>query len=160
MTRTKLLWLMLGALILTSLSPLTAEAKKKVDLSTYFYATSYTDDLRYRKDWNFRNAEATVLEGIGKTRLDLIEPSEISKMTTIQKQALLLVRFNVQQREDGGNVTVDLLDFNSKKPVITYRGSYYTALGGAGGDLETAIEKILKKIDKDFPPTAPAADAK
>lgn len=159
MTRTKLLWLMLGAIILTSFSPLSVEAKKKVDLSTYLYATSYTDDLRYRKDWNFRNAEATVLEGIGKTRLDLIEPSEISKMTSMQKQALLLVRFNVQQREDGGNVTVDLLDFNSKKPVVTYRGSYYTALGGAGGDLDTAVEKILKKIDKDFPPTAPA-DAK
>lgn len=65
--------------------------KRKVNLDTYIYAASFTDDLRYRKDWNFRNAEATIFDAIGKSGLELIENTEISKLNDMLKQALLLV---------------------------------------------------------------------
>lgn len=46
-----------------------------------------------------------------------------------------------------------MIDYNSQKPVKTYRGSYYTALGGASGDLDSAVQSIIKQINKDFPET-------
>lgn len=152
MKRNRIILGLIIAIVIGCLSPFTAEAKKrKVNLDTYIYAASFTDDLRYRNDWNFRNAEATIFEAIGKSGLELIENTEIAKLNDMLKQALLLVRVNIYQREDGGNVSVDMIDYKSQKPVKTYRGSYYTALGGAGGDLDSAVQSIIKQINKDFP---------
>ena len=153
MKKSNLLWVLLGAFVITCLAPLSLQAKKKVDLSTYRYVTTYTDDLRYRDydKWNYRNTEATILEAIGKTRLQLIENTEIAKMTDLQKMQLLLVRFTMNQHEQDGTITVDFMTPGNRKPVASYRTSFKTAIN-ASEALESATERIIKKIEKDFPP--------
>ncbi len=160
MKKSNLLWLLLGAFLITCFAPLSLQAKKKVDLSTYRYVATYTDDLRYRDydKWNYRNTEATILEAIGKTRLQLIENTEIAKMTDLQKMQLLLVRFTMNQHEQDGTITVDFMTPGNKKPVASYRTSFKTSMN-ASEALESATERIIKKIEKDFPPE-PADDTK
>lgn len=155
MKKSNLLWLLLGAFVISWLAPLSLQAKKKVDLSTYEYAATFTDDLRYRDydKWNYRNAEATILEAIGKTRLQLIENTEIAKMTDLQKQQLLLVRFTMNQREQDGTITVDFISPGNKKPVASYRANFNTSMN-ASDALDGAIKRIINKINKDFPPEA------
>ena len=153
MKKSNLLWVLFGAFVITCLAPLSLQAKKKVDLSTYRYVTTYTDDLRYRDydKWNYRNTEATILEAIGKIRLQLIENTEIAKMTDLQKMQLLLVRFTMNQHEQDGTITVDFMTPGNKTPVASYRTSFKTAIN-ASEALESATERIIKKIEKDFPP--------
>ena len=57
----------------------------------------------------------------------------------------------MNQHEQDGTITVDFMTPGNKKPVASYRTSFKTAIN-ASEALESATERIIKKIEKDFPP--------
>ena len=81
-----------------------------------------------------------------------ISPSGIclGDLTQEEQSALLIAKFGVSARQEETVVTVNFIDFNTDRPLVSCQGAYTTLGFSANADIKGALRRVGEQISKTF----------
>ncbi|GAE18572.1 hypothetical protein JCM6294_1487 [Bacteroides pyogenes DSM 20611 = JCM 6294] len=89
-------------------------------------------------------------DAIEQSRLTIINQYRISDLTQEEHSSLLLAKFGVAIRQEETVVTVNFIDFNTDRPLVSCQGAYSTLGISASSDIKGALKRVGEQISKTF----------
>lgn len=71
-------------------------------------------------------------------------------MTQEEQSSLLFARFGITVRQEETVVTVNFIDFNTDRPLVSCQGAYTTLGISANSDIKGALKRVGEQISKTF----------
>lgn len=120
---------------------------KRADLGKYKYVAIIDDDT-YRMPPELIKYQVQLYDAIEQSGLAMVAPYRIEELTTVEQKALLLATFGVLIEKSGDAVvTVNFIDFNTGRPLVSCQGAYDGVLGA---EMERAIQRAGQQIARTF----------
>lgn len=89
-------------------------------------------------------------DAVEQSGLTLINQYRINELTQSEQSALLLATFGVAVSQEETVITVNFIDFNTDRPLVSCRGAY-TKLGiSHDADIKGALKRVGEQISKTF----------
>ena len=145
----KFIVFLVSILLLFSCTTSKTVVSQYANLSKYEYASIINNET-YHIPAELTEYEIQLFDAVESSRLQLISDRRIYELSPQQQNKLLLVKYGVNQNNDGAIVTVNFIDYMTGRPVASCRGAFGLGLDNAG-DLKGAIKRVAKQISETFP---------
>ena len=71
-------------------------------------------------------------------------------LTPEEQSTLLIVKFGISARQEETVVTVNFIDFNTDRPLVSCQGAYSTLGISANADIKGALKRVGEQISNAF----------
>ena len=136
-------------MILTSCTTSKSVVSQGVNLSKYKYVAVIDDDT-YRMPPELVQYQIQLYDAVEQSGLTLINQYRINKLTQSEQSALLLATFGVAVSQEETVITVNFIDFNTDRPLVSCRGAYTTLGISHDADIKGALKRVGEQISKTF----------
>jgi len=137
-----------SCLFLSCASTGSANVSSLANVSIYNYG-SIDESLNKAETTEVLNVGLKINESLVKTRLKIISDKEIENLSDLEKETLLIVNYNVvSDFLNGTIVTINFIDYNSKRPVATCKGQDVFRYGEPG--INKASDDAAEQVKKLF----------
>lgn len=136
-------------MILTSCTTSKSVVSQGVNLSKYKYVAVIDDDT-YRMPPELVQYQIQLYDAVEQSGLTLINQYRINELTQSEQSALLLATFGVAVSQEETVITVNFIDFNTDRPLVSCRGAYNTLGISHDADIKGALKRVGEQISKTF----------
>jgi len=136
-------------MILTSCTTSKSVVSQGVNLSKYKYVAVIDDDT-YRMPPELVQYQIQLYDAVEQSGLTLINQYRINELTQSEQSALLLATFGVAVSQEETVITVNFIDFNTDRPLVSCRGAYTTLGISHDADIKGALKRVGEQISKTF----------
>lgn len=136
-------------MILTSCTTSKSVVSQGVNLSKYKYVVVIDDDT-YRMPPELVQYQIQLYDAVEQSGLTLINQYRINELTQSEQSALLLATFGVAVSQEETVITVNFIDFNTDRPLVSCRGAYTTLGISHDADIKGALKRVGEQISKTF----------
>lgn len=136
-------------MILTSCTTSKSVVSQGVNLSKYKYVAVIDDDT-YRMSPELVQYQIQLYDAVEQSGLTLINQYRINELTQSEQSALLLATFGVAVSQEETVITVNFIDFNTDRPLVSCRGAYTTLGISHDADIKGALKRVGEQISKTF----------
>lgn len=136
-------------MILTSCTTSKSVVSQGVNLSKYKYVAVIDDDT-YRMLPELVQYQIQLYDAVEQSGLTLINQYRINELTQSEQSALLLATFGVAVSQEETVITVNFIDFNTDRPLVSCRGAYTTLGISHDADIKGALKRVGEQISKTF----------
>lgn len=136
-------------MILTSCTTSKSVVSQGVNLSKYKYVAVIDDDT-YRMPPELVQYQIQLYDAVEQSGLTLINQYRINELTQSEQSALLLATFGVAVSQEETVITVNFIDFNTDRPLVSCRGAYTTLGISYDADIKGALKRVGEQISKTF----------
>lgn len=136
-------------MILTSCTTSKSVVSQGVNLSKYKYVAVIDDDT-YRMPPELVQYQIQLYDAVEQSGLTLINQYRINELTQSEQSALLLATFGVAVSQEETVITVNFIDFNTGRPLVSCRGAYTTLGISHDADIKGALKRVGEQISKTF----------
>ena len=136
-------------MILTSCTTSKSVVSQGVNLSKYKYVAVINDDT-YRMPPELVQYQIQLYDAVEQSGLTLINQYRINELTQSEQSALLLATFGVAVSQEETVITVNFIDFNTDRPLVSCRGAYTTLGISHDADIKGALKRVGEQISKTF----------
>ena len=136
-------------MILTSCTTSKSVVSQGVNLSKYKYVAVIDDDT-YRMPPELVQSQIQLYDAVEQSGLTLINQYRINELTQSEQSALLLATFGVAVSQEETVITVNFIDFNTDRPLVSCRGAYTTLGISHDADIKGALKRVGEQISKTF----------
>lgn len=136
-------------MILTSCTTSKSVVSQGVNLSKYKYVAVIDDDT-YRMPSELVQYQIQLYDAVEQSGLTLINQYRINELTQSEQSALLLATFGVAVSQEETVITVNFIDFNTDRPLVSCRGAYTTLGISHDADIKGALKRVGEQISKTF----------
>lgn len=136
-------------MILTSCTTSKSVVSQGVNLSKYKYVAVIDDDT-YRMPPELVQYQIQLYDAVEQSGLTLINQYRIKELTQSEQSALLLATFGVAVSQEETVITVNFIDFNTDRPLVSCRGAYTTLGISHDADIKGALKRVGEQISKTF----------
>ena len=136
-------------MILTSCTTSKSVVSQGVNLSKYKYVAVIDDDT-YRMPPELVQYQIQLYDAVEQSGLTLINQYRINELTQSEQSALLLATFGVAVSQEETVITVNFIDFNTDRPLVSCRGAYTTFGISHDADIKGALKRVGEHISKTF----------
>lgn len=135
---------------LTACTTSRSVVSRNVDLSKYEYASILNNDV-YRIPAELMEYEIQMYDAVENSNLRLVSDASIYQLSPAQQEKLLLVKYEVNVRQEESVVTVNFIDYSTGRPVASCKGAYSSlGIAGAATDIKGAIKRVAQQISETF----------
>lgn len=136
-------------MILTSCTTSKSVVSQGVNLSKYKYVAVIDDDT-YRMPPELVQYQIQLYDAVEQSGLTLINQYRINELTQSEQSTLLLATFGVAVSQEETVITVNFIDFNTDRPLVSCRGAYTTLGISHDADIKGALKRVGEQISKTF----------
>lgn len=136
-------------MILTSCTTSKSVVSQGVNLSKYKYVAVIDDDT-YRMPPELVQYQIQLYDAVEQSGLTLINQYRINELTQSEQSALLLATFGVAVSQEETVITVNFIDFNTDRPLVSCRGAYTTLGISHDADIKGALKRVGEQISETF----------
>lgn len=137
------------SVLLASCSTSKSVVSRDIDLSKYKYVAVIDDDT-HRIPPRLMEYQIQLYDAVELSGLTMVGQYRIGELTRSEKSCLLLATFGISSREEDTTITVNFLDFDTGRPVVSCQGAYSTLGISRDADLSGALKGVSEQIAKTF----------
>ena len=119
------------------------------DLAKYKYVTVIDNDT-YRMPSELVQYQIQLYDAVEKSGLKMVSQYRTHDLTPEEQSTLLVAKFGVSARQEETVVTVNFIDFNTDRPLVSCQGAYSTLGISANADIKGALKRVGEQISKAF----------
>lgn len=119
------------------------------DLTKYKYVTVIDNDT-YRMPFELVQYQIQLYDAVEKSGLKMVSQYRTHDLTPEEQSTLLIAKFGVSARQEETVVTVNFIDFNTDRPLVSCQGAYSTLGISANADIKGALKRVGEQISKAF----------
>lgn len=119
------------------------------DLTKYKYVTVIDNDT-YRMPSELVQYQIQLYDAVEKSGLKMVSQYRTHDLTPEEQSTLLIAKFGISARQEETVVTVNFIDFNTDRPLVSCQGAYSTLGISANADIKGALKRVGEQISKAF----------
>lgn len=119
------------------------------DLTKYKYVTVIDNDT-YRMPPELMQYQIQLYDAVEQSGLKMVGQYRLGDLTEEEQSSLLLAKFGVVVKPEETVVTVNFIDFNTDRPLVSCQGAYTTLGISIDSDIQGALERVGEQISKTF----------
>lgn len=143
------LFSMLLSMVLTNCTVSKSVVSQGANLEKYKYVVVLDNDT-YRLPHELVQYQIQLYDAVEKSGLTLVNQYRIDELTEEEQSSLLLTRFGISISQEETVVTVNFIDFNTDRPLVSCQGVYTTLGISTNSDIKGAIARVGEQILKTF----------
>lgn len=143
------LFCMFLSMILASCTVSKSVVSQGVDLTKYKYVT-VIDNNTYRMPPELIQYQIQLYDAVEQSGLKMVGQYRLGDLTEEEQSSLLLAKFGVVVKPEETVVTVNFIDFNTDRPLVSCQGAYTTLGISVDSDIQGALERVGEQISKTF----------
>ncbi len=143
------LFCMFLSMILASCTVSKSVISQGANLAKYKYVAVLDNDT-YRLPHELVQYQIQLYDAVEKSGLTIINQYRIDDLTQEEQSSLLFARFGITVRQEETVVTVNFIDFNTDRPLVSCQGAYTTLGISANSDIKGALKRVGEQISKTF----------
>jgi len=134
------LFSMFLSMVLASCTVSKSVISQDTDLTKYKYVTVIDNDT-YRMPPELVQYQIQLYDAVGQSGLTMVSQYRMGD---------LIAKFGVSARQEETVVTVNFIDFNTDRPLVSCQGAYTTLGFSANADIKGALRRVGEQISKTF----------
>lgn len=119
------------------------------DLTKYKYVTVIDNDT-YRMPSELVQYQIQLYDAVEKSGLKMVSQYRTHDLTPEEQSTLLIAKFGISARQEETVVTVNFIDFNTDRPLVSCQGAYSTLGISANADIKGALKRVGEQISNAF----------
>lgn len=119
------------------------------DLTKYKYVTVIDNDT-YRMPSELVQYQIQLYDAVEKSGLTMVSQYRTHDLTPEEQSTLLIAKFGISARQEETVVTVNFIDFNTDRPLVSCQGAYSTLGISANADIKGALKRVGEQISNAF----------
>lgn len=119
------------------------------DLTKYKYVTVIDNDT-YRMPPELVQYQIQLYDAVEKSGLKMVSQYRTHDLTPEEQSTLLIAKFGISARQEETVVTVNFIDFNTDRPLVSCQGAYSTLGISANADIKGALKRVGEQISNAF----------
>lgn len=143
------LFCMFLSMILASCTVSKSVVSQGADLTKYKYVT-VIDNNTYRMPPELMQYQIQLYDAVEQSGLKMVGQYRLGDLTEEEQSSLLLAKFGVVVKPEETVVTVNFIDFNTDRPLVSCQGAYTTLGISIDSDIQGALERVGEQISKTF----------
>lgn len=143
------LFCMFLSMILASCTVSKSVVSQGADLTKYKYVT-VIDNNTYRMPPELIQYQIQLYDAVEQSGLKMVGQYRLGDLTEEEQSSLLLAKFGVVVKPEETVVTVNFIDFNTDRPLVSCQGAYTTLGISVDSDIQGALERVGEQISKTF----------
>lgn len=143
------LFCMFLSMILASCTVSKSVVSQGADLTKYKYVT-VIDNNTYRMPPELIQYQIQLYDAVEQSGLKMVGQYRLGDLTEEEQSSLLIAKFGVVVKPEQTVVTVNFIDFNTDRPLVSCQGVYSTFGISTESDIEGALERVGEQISKTF----------
>lgn len=137
------------SMLLASCTVSKSVVSQGADLTKYKYVTVIDNDT-YRMPSELVQYQIQLYDAVEKSGLKMVSQYRTHDLTPEEQSTLLIVKFGISARQEETVVTVNFIDFNTDRPLVSCQGAYSTLGISANADIKGALKRVGEQISKAF----------
>ena len=143
------LFCMFLSMILAGCTVSKSVVSQGADLTKYKYVTVIDNDT-YRMPPELMQYQIQLYDAVEQSGLKMVGQYRLGDLTEEEQSSLLLAKFGVVVKPQETVVTVNFIDFNTDRPLVSCQGAYTTLGISVDSDIQGALERVGEQISKTF----------
>ena len=143
------LFCMFLSMILAGCTVSKSVVSQGADLTKYKYVTVIDNDT-YRMPPELMQYQIQLYDAVEQSGLKMVGQYRLGDLTEEEQSSLLLAKFGVVVKPEETVVTVNFIDFNTDRPLVSCQGAYTTLGISVDSDIQGALERVGEQISKTF----------
>lgn len=143
------LFCMFLSMILAGCTVSKSVVSQGADLTKYKYVTVIDNDT-YRMPPELMQYQIQLYDAVEQSGLKMVGQYRLGDLTEEEQSSLLLAKFGVVVKPEETVVTVNFIDFNTDRPLVSCQGAYTTLGISIDSDIQGALERVGEQISKTF----------
>lgn len=143
------LFCMFLSMILAGCTVSKSVVSQGADLTKYKYVTVIDNDT-YRMPPELMQYQIQLYDAVEQSGLKMVGQYRLGDLTEEEQSSLLLAKFGVVVKLEETVVTVNFIDFNTDRPLVSCQGAYTTLGISVDSDIQGALERVGEQISKTF----------
>lgn len=143
------LFCMFLSMILAGCTVSKSVVSQGADLTKYKYVTVIDNDT-YRMPPELIQYQIQLYDAVEQSGLKMVGQYRLGDLTEEEQSSLLLAKFGVVVKPEETVVTVNFIDFNTDRPLVSCQGAYTTLGISVDSDIQGALERVGEQISKTF----------
>lgn len=143
------LFCMFLSMILAGCTVSKSVVSQGADLTKYKYVTVIDNDT-YRMPPELMQYQIQLYDAVEQSGLKMVGQYRLGDLTEEEQSSLLLAKFGVVVKPEETVVTVNFIDFNTDRPLVSCQGAYTTLGISVNSDIQGALERVGEQISKTF----------
>ena len=143
------LFCMFLSMILAGCTVSKSVVSQGADLTKYKYVTVIDNDT-YRMPPELMQYQIQLYDAVEQSGLKMVSQYRLGDLTEEEQSSLLLAKFGVVVKPEETVVTVNFIDFNTDRPLVSCQGAYTTLGISVDSDIQGALERVGEQISKTF----------
>ena len=137
------------SMLLSSCTVSKSVISQGADLTKYKYVTVIDNDT-YRMPSELVQYQIQLYDAVEKSGLKMVSQYRTHDLTPEEQSTLLIAKFGISARQEETVVTVNFIDFNTDRPLVSCQGAYSTLGISANADIKGALKRVGEQISKAF----------
>ncbi len=143
------LFCMFLSMILAGCTVSKSVVSQGADLTKYKYVTVIDNDT-YRMPPELMQYQIQLYDAVEQSGLKMVSQYRLGDLTEEEQSSLLLAKFGVVVKPEETVVTVNFIDFNTDRPLVSCQGAYTTLGISVDSDIQGALERVGEQVSKTF----------
>lgn len=143
------LFCMFLSMILAGCTVSKSVVSQGADLTKYKYVTVIDNDT-YRMPPELMQYQIQLYDVVEQSGLKMVSQYRLGDLTEEEQSSLLLAKFGVVVKPEETVVTVNFIDFNTDRPLVSCQGAYTTLGISVDSDIQGALERVGEQVSKTF----------
>ena len=137
------------SMLLASCTVSKSVVSQGADLTKYKYVTVIDNDT-YRMPSELVQYQIQLYDAVEKSGLKMVSQYRTHDLTPEEQSTLLIAKFGISARQEETVVTVNFIDFNTDRPLVSCQGAYSTLGISANADIKGALKRVGEQISNAF----------
>lgn len=137
------------SMLLASCTVSKSVVSQGADLTKYKYVTVIDNDT-YRMPSELVQYQIQLYDAVEKSGLTMVSQYRMYDLTPEEQSTLLIAKFGISARQEETVVTVNFIDFNTDRPLVSCQGAYSTLGISANADIKGALKRVGEQISNAF----------
>ncbi len=137
------------SMLLASCTVSKSVVSQGADLTKYKYVTVIDNDT-YRMPSELVQYQIQLYDAVEKSGLTMVSQYRTHDLTPEEQSTLLIAKFGISTRQEETVVTVNFIDFNTDRPLVSCQGAYSTLGISANADIKGALKRVGEQISNAF----------
>lgn len=143
------LFCMFLSMILAGCTVSKSVVSQGADLTKYKYVTVIDNDT-YGMPPELMQYQIQLYDAVEQSGLKMVSQYRLGDLTEEEQSSLLLAKFGVVVKPEETVVTVNFIDFNTDRPLVSCQGAYTTLGISVDSDIQGALERVGEQVSKTF----------
>lgn len=149
MKRSAFMLCFLLSVVLTGCTVSRSVVSQHVNLSKYRYV-ALIDNETHRMPAELVQYQIQLYDAVERSGLILVNQYRINEMTESERAALLMAQFRIAAQQEQTLITVNFIDCNSGRPIVSCQGAYSTLGFSRDADINGALKRVSDQIAQSF----------